>query len=402
MKKLIALFLVLAMALSLAACGSSTNTSTASNATQQSGTEGTTEAAKTVETVHHKIGIAHYTDAGKAVDAMRAFLNGIAGPMNLEYVYVTLSTYDEATNLTAIQNLISSGCEGILMSADMGTTAILEECASANVYVAGFLCDYNQSYWTANEEVFGSETFLGTVCDGHADIGFYAEDVADQIIASGAKHVGVVIFPEYAYPNQAAASKVFREKIDAYNATAADADKIEVYDDEVLNFAPLEATYFSNYPEMDALFSIAAGAGMVYPTMVAANKTNIPLYTSGFEGTDDADNFGSSGNGCFKATLCSTPEAMVYPLCLMVDKLNGKTYADLPEKAERVDCAALEILSDDDMAKVKSSSLYYSADFKDSFLTAEDVINLCASYNEKATYAGLIDAINHMSVADLK
>ena len=397
MKKLLALILAVLMVASLAACGSSAPAADSSAPASQAADA---PADGGIKVVPHKIGIAHYVDSGKAVDALRAFLNGIAGPMNLEFVYATLSTYDEATNLTAMQNLISSGCEGILMSADMGTPAILEECAAAGVYVAGFLCDYNQSYWTANEEVFGNEHFLGTVCDGHADIGFYAEDIADKIIEGGYKHVGVVIFPEYAYPNQAAASKVFREKIDAYNATAD--EKIEVYEDQVLNFAPLEATYFSTYPEMDALFSIAAGAGMVYPTMVASGKTNIPLYTSGFEGTDDADNFGSSGNGCFKATLCSTPEAIVYPLCLMVDKLNGTTYADLPEKAERVDCSVLEILSDEDMAKVKSSAIYYSADFADSFLTAEEVINLCASYTPAATYAGLVDVINHMGVADLK
>ena len=399
MKKFLALILVLLMTASLAACG--TSAPAASNDAPAASNDAPA-AESGVKTVHHKIGIAHYVDSGRAVDAMRAFLKGIEGPLDVEFVFATLSTYDEATNLTAMQNLISSGCEGILMSADMGTPAILEECASAGVYVAGFLCDYNQSYWTANEEVFGNEYFLGTVCDGHADISFYAEDVAAKIIEGGYKHVGVVIFPEYAYPNQAAASKVFREKIDAYNATAADADKIEVYEDQVLNFAPLEATYFSTYPEMDALFSIAAGAGMVYPTMVASGKTNIPLYTSGFEATDDADNFGSSGNGCFKSTLCSTPEAIVYPLCLVIDKLNGTTYADLPEKAERVDCSVLEIMSDEDMAKVKESAMYYSADFADSFLTAEEVVNLCASYNPNATYAGLVDAINHMSVADLK
>ena len=375
MKKFLALILVLLMTASLAACG--TSAPAASNDAPAASNDAPA-AESGVKTVHHKIGIAHYVDSGRAVDAMRAFLKGIEGPLDVEFVFATLSTYDEATNLTAIQNLISSGCEGILMSADMGTPAILEECASAGVYVAGFLCD------------------------GHADISFYAEDVAEQVIANGYKHVGVVIFPEYAYPNQAAASRVFREKIDEFNATASDADKIEVYEDQVLNFAPLEATYFSTYPEMDALFSIAAGAGMVYPTMVASGKTNIPLYTSGFEATDDADNFGSSGNGCFKGTLCSTPEAIVYPLCLVIDKLNGTTYADLPEKAERVDCSVLEIMSDEDMAKVKESAMYYSADFADSFLTAEEVVNLCASYNPNATYAGLVDAINHMSVDDLK
>lgn len=53
------------------------------------------------------------------------------------FLAVTLSTYDEATNLSKVQDLISSGCEEIIMTADMGTTSILEECQSAGVYVAG-------------------------------------------------------------------------------------------------------------------------------------------------------------------------------------------------------------------------------------------------------------------------
>ena len=100
--------------------------------------------------------------------------------------------------------------------------------------------------------------------------------------------------------------------------------------------------------------------------------------------------------------LFSTPEAVAYPLCLMIDKLNGVSYPDLPATAERVDCSSMMILSDEDMAKIVSSSIYYTADYAKAFLTGEDVVQLCASYNPDATYAGLVDAINHMAVADLK
>ena len=392
MKKALALILALVMVFALAACGSSGSTS----APASSGSDGAATVA------HHKIGVAHYTDSGKGVDSLRAFLEGVGPALNVEYAYATLSTYDEATNLTAIQNLISSGCEGILMSADMGTVSILEECQAAGVYLAGFLCDYNQSYWTANEEVFGNPNFLGTVCDGTADLAPYGELIAEQVIAKGCKHVGVIIFPEYAYPAHATCAEAFRAKIAEYNATAAAADQIEVYDNEVLNFAPLDDTYFSNYPEMDCLFSVAAGAGFVYPVMVKNNKTDIPLYTSGFEGTEDAENFGTAGNGCYQATRCAPAEAVMYPLALMVDKLNGAAYADLPEKAERVDCSPIIILSDEDMAAVKAGSMYYSADFANSLISAEEACNLCACFNPNATYAGLVEAVNSIGVDALK
>ncbi len=378
-KKVLALVLVSVMVLaSLTACGGGAKVKT------------------------HKIGIAHYTDAGKGVEALKAFLNGIAETVGCEFVYTTLSTYDEATNLTEIQNLISAGCEGILMSADMGTAAILEECKAAGVYLAGFLCDFNMSFYTAFDAVFGNEYFLGTVSDGPIDGSAYGVAVAKEIIENGYKNIGVIKFPEYAYPMQAVIDAAFRAEIDAYNETAADADKIAVVDTIDLNFAPLEATYLSENPDIDAIFSIAAGASFVYPILVANNRTDVKLYTTGFEGTDDTDNFGSKGNQCYQGTLFSTSEAIVYPLCLMIDKLNGKTYADLPASPERIDCSPMMILSDADMDKVVNSSLYYSADFSKSLLTGEDVKNLCASYNEDATYAKLVETVNNMAVENLK
>ncbi|MBQ7147913.1 MAG: sugar ABC transporter substrate-binding protein [Pseudobutyrivibrio sp.] len=396
LKKVAAFGLAAVMSMSLmVGCGSGSSS-------QSTGGDSASEGAATESTVatkHHKIGVGLYTDSGKSVEAIKAYLSGISKTVDCEFVYTTLSTYDEATNLTEVQNLISSGCEGIILTADMGTTAIKDECEAAGVYVAGFLCDYNQSYFTAYDDVFGSEYFLGTVCDGWADISAYGEMIADQVIKNGYKNVGVVIFPEYAYPNQAACAKVFTEKIEEYNKTAD--EKITVKEPTVLNFAPIDATYFSENADIDCLFSIAAGASFVYPQMVAAGRTDIALYTSGFEATEDVENFGSSGNGCYKGTMCSAPEAIAYPLCLLIDKLNGTVYSDLPNPSERVDCQPIIILSDEDMAKVKDKSMYYSADYADALITGEDIVNMCASYNADATYAQLVDKLQHLGVEDL-
>ena len=389
LKKAAALGLAAAMSLSLlVGCGSGSG-STGGSASTDGGSESTTA------TKHHKIGVGLYTDSGKSVEAIKAYLAGISDTVDCEFVYTTLSTYDEATNLTEVQNLISSGCEGLILTADMGTTSIIEECQAAGVYVAGFLCDYNQSMFTAHEQVFENEYFLGTVCDGWADASPYADMVAEQVIENGYKSVGIVIFPDYAYPNQTEVAKEFTAKIEEYNETAE--EKIEVKEPTVLNFAPIDATYFSENSDIDCLFSVAAGASFVYPQMVAAGRTDIALYTTGFEATEDVENFGSSGNGCYKGTMCSAPEAIAYPLCLLIDKLNGTVYSDLPE-AERVDCQPIIILSDEDMAKVKENSLYYSADYADALITGEDIVNMCASYNPDATYANLVESLQHLGV----
>lgn len=399
-KKVAALGLTAVMGLSaLTGCNSGASSNGGTN--ENAGTEANATQSS-VATKHHKIGVGLYTDSGRAVDSIKAYLEGISKTVDCEFVYTTLSTFDEATNLTEVQNLISSGCEGIILTADMGTTAIKEECEAAGVYVAGFLCDYNQSYYTAYDDVFGSEYFLGTVCDGWADASPYGEAVAEQVIENGYKTVGVIIFPEYAYPNQAACAQVFTEKIEEYNKTVDESEQIEVKEPTVLNFAPLDATYFSENADIDCLFSIAAGATFVYPQMVAAGRTDIALYTSGFEATEDVENYGSSGNGCFKGTMCSAPEAIAYPLCLLIDKLNGTVYSDLPNPSERVDCSPIVVLSDEDMEKVKAHSLYYTCNYADALISGEDILNMCASYNPDAKYSELVDRIQHLGVEDLK
>lgn len=383
-KKLAALGLAAVMGITtLVGCGSN-----GSSSTQGGNTTG-------VETKHHKIGVGLYTDSGRAVDAIKAYLEGISSEVDCEFSYVTLSTYDEATNLSEVQNLISSGCEGIILTADMGTTSILQECTSAGVYIAGFLCDYNTSYTTAYDDVFGSEYFLGTVCDGWQDSSQYGIDVANSIIENGYKNVGVITFPSWAYPNQADTDKAFRATIEEYNKTAE--EPITLVDTVELQFAPLEDTYLSEHKDIDCIFSLAAGANFVYPVIVAAGRTDIALYTTGFEATDDVENFGSAGNGVFKGIMCSAPEAIVYPLCLLIDQLNGTTYADLPEKSERVDCTPYEVISDEDMEQMKTK-LYFTADYKDAVITGADIVNMCASYNSDATYAALVEKLQGLGL----
>jgi len=354
------------------------------------------------EVQHHKIGVGLYVDSGRSVDAIKEYLGGISDAVDCEFVYTTLSTYDEATSLSEVQNLIASGCEGIIITADMGMKSIMQECEAAGVYVAGFLCDYNLSYYTQHDEVFGSDNFLGTVCDGWRDQSPYADMVAEKVIENGYKNIGTIIFPEFAFPNQAVVDQEFRTKIAEYNESADESEQISLVDTQVNNFTPLEDTYLNSNPQLDCIFAICAGAGNVYPVMVAAGRTDIKLYTQGFEGTEDADNFGTSGNQCYQGIMFSTPEAIVYPLCLLIDKLNGTVYSDLPEEAEVVDCSPMIILSDEDMEKVKESAIYYTVNYDDALIKGEEVVDLCASYNQDATYAQLTDRINHLGVEDLQ
>lgn len=339
---------------------------------------------------HHKIAVGYYTDNGAALTAIKAYLEGVKDDLDCEFEVFTISTYDENANLTKVQEMIAAGYEGILMSADMGTQAILEECEKADVYLAGFLCDYNESFYTNKDAIFGSDHFLGTINDGEFDKTAYVEEISQDIINAGYKKVGLITFPEWAYPLQKVIAEMMMEKFDAAG--------VEYVEPIQLSFTTLSAgepTYLDDHKDIDCIFSICAGTNFVYPDLVAAGRTDIALYTAGFEGTADADNYRSNGDGVFKSICCTPIEGIAYPLVLMVDKLNGVAFEDMPEEPDRLPINQYVILTDDEMAAMQKT-IYCTGNFADTVLDGAALKNLCKTFNDDATYAELVKTMNEL------
>lgn len=345
-----------------------------------------------------KIGIGLYQDQGPAVTATREFLKGISEELNCEFTYVTLSQTDEAANKTAAQQLISSGCKGLILTMDSATEAILEECEKAGVYLGGYLADYETSF----DKVKDNPNFVGTVVDGRYSGTAWGEEIAERIINDGYKNIGMIKFPSFAFPHQNEMDAAFRAKIEEYNKTAADNEKITVQAETTeLMFQPLSADYFSANPNIDAIFGMCAGVDFIYPTLTQNNKTNIKLYTAGFSVDDSVlNNFGTSGNGCFQELVFSNVEAIAYPLVMLLNKIEGKEFEDAPAEAQRVDSSQIRITNNEELDTVKEKSMYYTGKFENSFLTASEVSDLLAKNG--GTHEGLVKAVQSMSMEDLK
>ena len=192
LKKVIALALAVTMLFTLVACSGA-----------NSGEAGDGASFKKT-----KIGVGLYNDSGYFTENVRTYLSALGEAMNVEFIYVVLTQTDEAINLTKVQELIAAGCEGIILTLDMGTPTILKECADANVYVAGFLCDFNTSFYTAYEDVFKHPNFLGTASDGPCGDDLRAGyDYFDSLMEYNERHpeaplthVSMVTFPAWAFP----------------------------------------------------------------------------------------------------------------------------------------------------------------------------------------------------------
>lgn len=352
------------------------------------------------------IGVCFYQDTGKAPNATKAFLESLADTLNVEFKYGTFTQTDEAANLTKVQELIASGVDGIIGTMDLGTQSILSECEAAGIYYAGYLCDFDTSYTTAYDDVFGNSNFLGTVVDGHApdDVNI-GDQFFDSLIEYNERnadapltHVSMAVFPVWAFPAQTTAAEQFVADVEEYNKTAETPITVDPLDEEVdvLNFAPLDSTYFSKHPDTQAIMSFAAGTSFVYPTMVSAGvDSDIKLFTTGADGGEET-NFGSAGTQTYQQIAFTGAESIVYPLVLMLNKINDTEFADMPEKSERISTELYIVNSDEDM-ELYVNSLYNTADAANAAYTPEDVLNMTAFGNPDATYAGLVEAVQTLT-----
>ena len=208
----------------------------------------------------------------------------------------------------------------------------------------------------------------------------------------------MAVFPVWAFPAQTTAAEQFVADVEEYNKTAETPITVDPLDEEVdvLNFAPLDSTYFSKHPDTQAIMSFAAGTSFVYPTMVSAGvDSDIKLFTTGADGGEET-NFGSAGTQTYQQIAFTGAESIVYPLVLMLNKINDTEFADMPEKAERISTELYIVNSDEDM-ELYVNSLYNTADAANAAYTPEDVLNMTAFGNPDATYAGLVEAVQTLT-----
>lgn len=396
----------------LAACGApaANNAPAATNApAANNDAPAATEATPVaVQPKKATIGVALYQDGGPAPTATKAYLAEVGKVLNLDFKYTVLTQTDEAANLTKIQELIAAGVDGIICTMDMGMPAILDECEAAGVYLGGYLSDYDASFTQNYDVVFKNPYFVGTVADGRcSDDVTTGKDFFDSLMEynkanpeAPIQHVACCTFPVWAFPQHQAYVAQFVECVEEYNKTAENPITVDPFDMEtdVLMFSPMDSTYFSKHPGIDAVVSMCAGK-FVYGTIISAGLADsVKLLSSGYE-DGDCDNFGTAGTATYQQEIICAVESINYPLVLLVNAINGVKFPDQPEVAERQSADRLILNSDEDMNAFKSS-LYLTGNAADALFTADEVLALTA-LNPDATYAGLVDALWHMSIEDV-
>lgn len=234
--------------------------------------------------------------SGIQYETTRDYLTAICEKMGYKFTIVYGDGFNDAAgNLSAVQNGMTGDVVGIIASQDGGLAAIMEQ--YPDVYVAGYNSDMTSVFneGGANAAVLNNDHFLGTICDGFADGANMGHQYFEVVKEKGWKRISAINFPGFAFPNQTAAVETFKADLEAYNATAADADKITLVGEPLtLEFQPLPDSYFleEGMDDLDGIVAFCAGIQFVYPTLVTAKlngmcRMDTQMITGGFDNNAD-------------------------------------------------------------------------------------------------------------------
>lgn len=321
------------------------------------------------------------SSTGVMAEGMAAYAESICNAYGYKFQIVYGDSFnDPAGNLKVVQDAMTDDVVGLVSAQDGGIANIMD--AYPELYVAGIGSDMNSVFGegdvATSAKCLTNEKFLGTIANGYVNGEDTGKMYFDYVMEYGCKKVAIMMFPAYAFPALAEGVEVFRQLVDEYNQTASDADKIEIVGDpEVLEFAPLEESYFleKEHQDLDGIVAPLGGVDFIYPATRAAidagncNK-EIKLLTSGM--TDDEAIVSEVGDGVIQVITVAPAENIAYPLTLLHKAISGEMYDDF-NGPERIDSIAYVIDSKEDMDNVLTKSLNGTADPQYAQISVEDL-----------------------------
>lgn len=398
--RILALLLCLAMAIGLCACGGGGQTGESnppagnSQPAAQSQDPGQQPDDPTPEHLGTIMWLSNLT-SGVQYEAYKAYGAAICAKLGYDFTIVYGDSFNDAAgNLTAVSNGMTNDVVGLIVSQDGGVDSIMEQ--YPDLYVTGFNTDmtsvFNEGGPSAG--VLSNDHFLGTICDGFADGANMGNQYFDAVVEKGYHRVSIVNFPGFAYPNQIAAVQAFLGRLEGYNATAADADKITLVGEPLtLEFQPLSDAYFleDGMNDLDCVVAFCAGVQFVYPTLVTAKlngtcRMDTQMITGGFD--NNADIIADIGEDKTISWICFAPaEDLAYPLVLLDNAITGNLPADFA--VDQMDSAAYIVDSQADIDNVMSRSMNGTAQVALAQLTVDEVVSICGRNNPNYTFADL-------------
>ena len=331
MKKALALLLALClMATLFVGCGGETTPSAAPSTAPSAAPGGdepsdapeTDPSAEPVELVDAKIGVCLYNLEDNINIRRKATWEYFASQYDNVEVSFQAAGSEAEDNITAVENFLLQGCNGIVISTPEGIDEIRALCDDAGAYlflITGSCTD--EDMWNAMCE---SEYWLGSM--NYSPAG-EAELMAEWIVENGYREIIIIAAPEGLIAFETAMQNAYYDYFDNWNAENPDDQVItHVYQVQHANMADTCAAALAAHPDADMVIGTESGLKFCYPQIANANKLGqIGLCTwTVYDTAEDA-----FANGTLKYIL-PKPDDQAFAFYVMYNAIQGVPLADEP------------------------------------------------------------------------
>lgn len=367
MKKLLSCVVVLALIVSLlAGCGTpATTPDTSSESAPESvapSDEATasdsTETAATNADEKHKIGVIFYSKDDSLGQSVYALCNQAAAAMNIEIVW-QIGALDNDTQISQAENLISAGCEGIMVIPMADTVSEKLSNMTKGTDVKFSLC-FRDLGAEVREAVESNPNYIGTCFEDETGA---AEQLVKILADQGRTNIGV----GYAPPgNPMLDSRNAGVKSGLENTGSTQVGEYSIpLDGNIDKSVSSVQNLLNSYPTMNgiALVSAAVGIGEALTNLVSQSGKDVKIATF--------DVFDGMGTGFSNGTLAAcaggmAPDAL-YSFIMLANAVKGTPLSDKFEVLSQsyifVTSAEEATIFEENVGNAENFAKIYDADF---------------------------------------
>ncbi len=372
-KKVLAMVLSGVMAVSVfAGCGQSSETATteSASATTEASVEETTE--NTASSDEHQIGVILYGKDDTMGAAVYSYLNYAAEAVgaNLNWKF---GDYDAAAQLTACQNMVAAGCEGILMM-PMDNSAVQQVasyCEQNGVYFGLMFRDITDE--TIKENV---ETYDYYVVDGFENDELYAQRMVEYL----ANEMGCSNFGEMALYESSPLVARNTGFENGYSSTGTTklAEFAFPTDSSTQAVAAGVENLLNSYSDMDALVlgASSVGAGETALNTLKNLKQPGEVLVGTFDAFEGMEEAFESGYLAYVAGGVGIES--LFDFVVLFNKIDGTPLSD---ELVVLNMSEIEVKSTEDCELYSA----YIDNPDHQVFSAEEIQNMCGRYNSDVT-----------------
>lgn len=344
-----------------------------------------------------KIGVILYSYSDIQGSTIKAYCDYLSQNLDLEFQYEA-TNYQDDLHPTALENLISAGCKGIISGYDTSLVSSVATCQDADVYYTLAL-DYASKSDFKDTEV--SDHFLGGTTQFGGDLAALGAAYGQAFLAAGLKNVGGVSFPAWAFVEAPEIYASFKSTIEAGNSQASVKDLEFASGFMKDNVASATNKVLNENPGLEAIFGMSSGLEYVLPEIVDKNVKLISMgYSDAVASNLESGKLLASGTNNYVQAIASC-------VARIMNAVDGKSYSDAASGVYNKDgivngvSSYPLITSASEVSDYEVYALGKAGSFDKSPVSVEELKNVVLRYNEKATLAGL-NALTNRSLADIK